>query len=31
MKKRTINEAILEVFKKEGKPLLTKDIYAKII
>lgn len=31
MKNRTINEAILEVFKKEGKPLLIKDIYSKII
>jgi len=31
MKKRTINEAILEVFKREGKPLLIKDIYTKII
>ncbi len=31
MKKRTINEAILEVFKREGKPLLLKEIYDKII
>lgn len=31
MKNRTINEAILEVFKREGKPLLIRDIYAKII
>lgn len=31
MKNRTINEAILEVLKREGKPLLTKDIYNKII
>jgi len=31
MKNLTINEAILEVFKREGKPLLTKDIYNKII
>jgi restriction system protein len=31
MKKRTINEAILEVFKREGKPLPLKDVYEKII
>jgi len=31
MKKRTINEAILEVLKREGKPLQIKDIYNKII
>lgn len=31
MKNRTIIEAILEVFRIEGKPLLTKDIYNKII
>lgn len=31
MKNRTINEAILEVFKREGKALLIKDIYEKII
>lgn len=31
MKNRTINEAILEVLKKEGKPLLIRDIYNKII
>lgn len=31
MKKRTINEAILEVFKREGTPLQTRDIYNKII
>jgi restriction system protein len=31
MKKRTINEAILEVFNKVGKPLPLKVIYNKII
>ena len=31
MKKRTINEAILEVFKRIGKPLSIKEIYDKII
>jgi len=31
MKNRTINEAIIEVLKKEGRPLLIKDIYNKII
>lgn len=31
MKNRTINEAILEVFKREGRPLLIRDIYNKII
>ncbi|WP_346861158.1 restriction endonuclease [uncultured Draconibacterium sp.] len=31
MKNRTINEAILDVFKREGKPLLIKDIYKRII
>ena len=29
--KRTINEAILEVFKRVGKPLLIREIYKKII
>jgi hypothetical protein len=27
---RTINEAIIEVLKMEGKPLLPKEIFAKI-
>lgn len=31
IKKRTINEAILEVFRREKKPLYIKDIYYKII
>lgn len=31
MKKRTINDAILEVFRRVGKPLHFKEIYAKII
>lgn len=31
MKKRTINDAILEVFKRVGKPLLIREIYNKII
>lgn len=31
MKNRTINEAILEVFKRERKPLPIKEIYNKII
>lgn len=31
MKNLTINEAILEVFKREGRALLIKDIYNKII
>lgn len=31
MKIRTINEAIIEVLRKEKRPLLTRDIYNKII
>jgi len=31
MKKRTINQAIIDVLQKEGKPLTIKDIYNKII
>jgi len=31
LKNRTINQAIIDVFKKEGKPLTSKEIYNKII
>lgn len=31
MKNRTINQAIIDIFKKEGKPLTSKEIYNKII